>query len=56
MILHKAVHCIDRGKSYDRIVGECAVGDVHLGPWILSHGWAVSYTRSSCAAATSENT
>jgi endonuclease YncB( thermonuclease family) len=45
MTLHKEVHCIDRGKSYDRTVGECTVGDLHLGPWMLSHGRAVSYTQ-----------
>ena len=43
LVLGKEVTCIDRGKSYDRIVGECAVGKVQLGPWMLSHGWAVAY-------------
>lgn len=45
LIMGKEVHCLDRGKSYDRIVGECTVGQVHLGPWMLSNGWAVSYPQ-----------
>lgn len=43
LIIGKEVTCTDRGKSYDRIVGECAVGKIQVGPWLLSHGWAVVY-------------
>ncbi len=43
LILGKEVICTDRGKSYDRIVGECTVGKIQVGPWMLSHGWAVAY-------------
>ena len=44
-ILHQELHCIDRGRSYDRMVGECTVGEIHLGPWMLSHGWAEAYPQ-----------
>lgn len=43
LILGKEVTCRDRGKSYDRVVGECTVGKIEIGPWMLSHGWAVAY-------------
>ena len=43
LILNKEVHCEDRGRSYDRLVGECTIGKVQVGPWMLSHGWAVAY-------------
>ena len=43
LVLGKEIHCLDRGKSYDRIVGECTVGEVQMGPWMLTHGWAVAY-------------
>lgn len=45
LIMGKQVHCIDRGKSYDRVVGECAVGEIQIGPWMLSNGWAVAYPQ-----------
>lgn len=41
----KEVICADRGKSYDRIVGECSIGKVQIGPWMLTHGNAVVYKR-----------
>lgn len=43
IILNKEVQCTSRGKSYDRIVAECTVGKIRLGPWMLSNGFAVSY-------------
>jgi endonuclease YncB( thermonuclease family) len=45
LVLGKEVICIDRGKSYDRIVGECSVGKIQIGPWMLSSGQAVAYTQ-----------
>ena len=43
LLTGKEVIRTDRGKSYDRIVGECSVGKIQVGPWMLSHGWAVAY-------------
>lgn len=43
LILDKEVSCTRRGKSYDRIVAECSVGEIHIGPWMLSHGFATTY-------------
>lgn len=45
LVLGKEVICRDRGKSYDRVVGECTVGKIQVGPWMLSHGWAVVYDQ-----------
>ena len=41
----KSVVCVHRGKSYRRIVGECSVDGVAIGPWMLREGRAVSYNR-----------
>lgn len=43
LTLGKSIACEVRGKSYNRIVGECSVGDTQIGPWMLSHGQAVAY-------------
>lgn len=45
LILGKEVICKDRGKSYDRIVGECTFGKTPIGPWMLTHGNAVVYAQ-----------
>lgn len=45
LVLGKKVTCTDRGKSYDRVVGECALGNIQIGPWMLTHGWAIAYER-----------
>ena len=45
LILGKEVRCESRGQSYDRVVGECAVGKVQIGPWMLTHGNAVVYEQ-----------
>lgn len=41
LILGKEVRCESRGQSYDRMVGECTVGKIQVGPWMLTHGHAV---------------
>jgi endonuclease YncB( thermonuclease family) len=43
LIFGKQVSCRQRGKSYARIVGECVVEGVQIGPWMLSHGQAIAY-------------
>ena len=45
LILGQVVSCKSRGQSYDRVVGECAVGEIQIGPWMLSHGYAVAYEQ-----------
>ena len=45
LVKGKEVICRDRGKSYDRIVGECRVGKIEIGPWMLTHGQAVVYKQ-----------
>lgn len=45
LIEGKRVVCKDRGKSYDRIVGECSIEKVQIGPWMLAHGNAVVYQQ-----------
>lgn len=45
LVLGKDIHCTDRGRSYDRVVAECEVGKVQVGPWMLSHGFAVAYAQ-----------
>jgi endonuclease YncB( thermonuclease family) len=45
LILGKEVHCGNRGRSYDRVVGECSVGKTQIGPWMLTHGQAVVYQQ-----------
>ena len=41
LILGKDVVCTDRGTSNDRMVGECTVGKIQIGPYMLSSGQAV---------------
>lgn len=41
--LGKPITCERRGKSYKRVVAECTVDGVSLGPWMLSQGMAVAY-------------
>lgn len=50
LTLGKQVSCVVRGKSYNRVVGECSVGDIQIGPWMLSHGQAVAYEHYLKAA------
>ena len=45
LVLNKPVSCQNKGKSYDRVVAECSVGDVQIGSWMLSHGFSVVYER-----------
>lgn len=45
LVLGKDVTCTERGRSYDRIVGECTVGKIELGPKMLSSGQAVVYRQ-----------
>ncbi len=45
LIQGQELRCENRGQSYDRIVGECTVGKIQLGPWMLTHGLAVMYEQ-----------
>jgi endonuclease YncB( thermonuclease family) len=45
LLMGKTVTCVDRGKSYDRAVGECTVGKIEVGLWMLSSGQAFVYRQ-----------
>lgn len=54
LILGKEVRCERRGESDGQVVGECAYGRIHVGPWMLTHGHAIvdgEYMRKTDLAA-----
>jgi endonuclease YncB( thermonuclease family) len=45
LILGKEVICKDRGRSDDRVIGECRIGKIEIGLWMLTQGQAVTYSQ-----------
>ena len=48
LIKDQEIKCLNIGKDkYERIIGECYLGDIEINEWMVKNGWALAYRKYS---------